>query len=661
MKANFLTSLKKAAIALGAISALAMARPYIVGVDVSWVLEDESLGAKYYDDGKQQDLFDILQNNGVNFIRVRTFVNSCIGYAKENYSGASSNVCWCDLEHTIAIAKRIKAHNMGFFLDFHMSDTWASIGHQNAPASWKGKSNAEMGKLAYEHVKTTMQALMKQGLRPDMVQVGNEINSAVAGVSMSKTAEFANIINSGVKAVREIDPSIKIVMQHGQPRPEKNFQNWYNKIHANIDYDAICGSTYGTTNNGQDWRDMFGLVVKNKKAVLSCEYTGQRTALVNSVFYDFGDLGWGTFVWEPTRYSDKPMFDRNGQKYTANARLKELRDIAKKYNATLPDWVGGKKVPKVHVKTHASIGGRIEQSIEGDSVAQGSSLSFKAVPLEGWEFKGWSGDHTGNEKDYTVKSLDKAINLSAEFAFVGKDSLHYEAENTIYNKTVFEDKHQGFSGKGYANLDNAVGSSVTFGVCMPTAGEKKVRITFANGSKVNRPVSIAVNDTIQLKSVEMGATGEWTDWKDTAVVLKMPKGIASITIASLTEDGGPNIDKIEFIDESTAATDTTTNAKDSTEATKDSTGEKTTALRGATIAESLHATYSRSNNTLTVIHGNSGAAELFDTKGNKVFRATFNGNSAETFALPANLGGGIYYLKLRSGTTYKMQRISLAK
>ena len=146
--------IRKTALALGAVAVAALARPYIVGVDVSWVLEDESLGATYYDDGKKQDLFDILQNNGINFIRVRTFVNSCIGYAKESYSGANSNVCWCDLEHTIALAKRIKAHNMGFFLDFHMSDTWASIGHQDVPASWAGKGNAEMGKLAYNHARS---------------------------------------------------------------------------------------------------------------------------------------------------------------------------------------------------------------------------------------------------------------------------------------------------------------------------------------------------------------------------------------------------------------------------------------------------------------------------------------------------------------------------
>lgn len=540
--------IRKTALALGAVAVAALARPYIVGVDVSWVLEDESLGATYYDDGKKQDLFDILQNNGINFIRVRTFVNSCIGYAKESYSGANSNVCWCDLEHTIALAKRIKAHNMGFFLDFHMSDTWASIGHQNVPASWAGKSNAEMGKLAYNHVKTTMDALMKAGLRPDMVQVGNEINSKVAGVSLSKTADFANIINSGVRAVRETDPSIKIVMQHGQPRPEKGFADWYNKIHANIDYDAICGSTYGTTNNGQDWRDMFGLVVKNKKAVLSCEYTGERTALVNSVFYEFGDLGWGTFVWEPTRYSKKPMFDRDGQKYTANARLRELRDIAKKYNATLPSWVqNGKTVKKYNVKTTVAYGGSIAQSIEGSEIAEGSKVTFTAVPQEGWEFVAWTGDNTGNGKEYTVASLGKDVNLGATFKFVGKDSLKYEAENGVFNKTVLESTHEGFSGKGYANLDNEVGSSLTLSVVAADEGDKDVKIVFANGSTANRPVSVAVNGKVQVESVDFESTGAWESWDSSVVTLRLPAGASTITIASLTKDGGPNIDRIEFV------------------------------------------------------------------------------------------------------------------
>ena len=38
--------IRKTALVLGAVAVAALARPYIVGVDVSWVLEDESLGVK---------------------------------------------------------------------------------------------------------------------------------------------------------------------------------------------------------------------------------------------------------------------------------------------------------------------------------------------------------------------------------------------------------------------------------------------------------------------------------------------------------------------------------------------------------------------------------------------------------------------------------------
>ena len=44
---------------------------YIKGVDLSAVVEVEELGAKYYDNGVQGDIFDILKNYGVNSVRLR--------------------------------------------------------------------------------------------------------------------------------------------------------------------------------------------------------------------------------------------------------------------------------------------------------------------------------------------------------------------------------------------------------------------------------------------------------------------------------------------------------------------------------------------------------------------------------------------------------------
>ncbi|MBN1308866.1 MAG: glycosyl hydrolase 53 family protein [Chitinispirillaceae bacterium] len=320
------------------------ARPYIVGADISWVLEDESRGATYWDDGEQKDIFELLKEYGLNFIRIRTFVDPC---APGGYASRGSE-CWCDLEHTVEIGKRIKDADMGFLLDFHMSDTWASIGEQHVPSAWANDNDEQMRQHAYEYTKLNIQTLIDSGARPDMVQVGNEINSKMSGVSISNPDRFAALINAGVKGVRDVDSTIKIVMQHGRPRPDGDFMSWYNAIKDRVDYDFIGGSTYGTTNNGNDWREMFGNVVRDGTPVMSLEYTANRTALINTVMNELPNrMGLGTFAWEPIRY-DKPMFDRDGNKYTPNARLDELASFARKFDATLPGFVQTDPVPVEH-------------------------------------------------------------------------------------------------------------------------------------------------------------------------------------------------------------------------------------------------------------------------------------------------------------------------
>ena len=199
------------------------------------------------------------------------------------------------------------------------------------------------------------------------------------------------------------------------------------------------------------------------------------------------------------------------------------------------------------VSLDAGIGGTIAQNIAGTEIPEGSNVTFTATPLDGWEFAGWSGDASGLDKEYTVASLGKDVNLGAAFKFVGKDSLKYEAENTVFNQTLFEDKHEGFSGKGYANLDNAVGSSITFALCLPEGDERKVKLTYANGGSANRPVSILVNGKVLVERLDLEPTGEWTAWKDAELTLKIPAGVNALEIVSLTEDGAPNIDKIEFV------------------------------------------------------------------------------------------------------------------
>jgi arabinogalactan endo-1,4-beta-galactosidase len=309
----------------------ALARPYIIGADISWLPEDESRGSTYWDKGAQKDLLQILKEYKFNFIRLRIFVDPAAagGYSRQGF---------CDLTHTLAMAKRIQAAGMNFLLDFHMSDTWASIGEQHVPASWAGKPDKEMQDSAYAHVNRSIKALVAQGTRPDMVQVGNEINSAMSGVSSSNWPRLAALINAGVKGVRDVDPTIKIAMQHGRPRADGNFLAWVDALIANkVDFDYISGSMYGTTNDGADWTDQYTkCVATSGKPVLGMEYTPAKVTMVNGVLLKLpGEKGMGAFLWEPTRYpTDGPMFDHSGTKYTTNALIEPYLKLAQDNQVT---------------------------------------------------------------------------------------------------------------------------------------------------------------------------------------------------------------------------------------------------------------------------------------------------------------------------------------
>ena len=199
--------------------------PYMLGADISWTLEQEARGSTYSDGGKVLPIEEIMANNGFNYIRIRTFVNPS---APGGYSSAG----FCDIAHTVTLAKRVKACGMGILLDFHMSDTWASIGEQHVPSAWAGMSPSAMQTAAHDYVKSSLAQMVAAGVKPDMVQIGNEIDSAMSGVSISNWANFSGLVNAGIKAVRETDPKIIVIAQHGRPRPDGNFEPWVDKFLA---------------------------------------------------------------------------------------------------------------------------------------------------------------------------------------------------------------------------------------------------------------------------------------------------------------------------------------------------------------------------------------------------------------------------------------------
>ena len=113
---------------------------FVKGMDLSTLLELEKCGVKYYVDGTEMDILDIMKKYDVDTIRIRLW-NDPYSESGESY-GAGEN----DLKTTLAIAKKVTDAGLGVLLNFHYSDFWADPGKQIKPKAWKDYGVEELEK-----------------------------------------------------------------------------------------------------------------------------------------------------------------------------------------------------------------------------------------------------------------------------------------------------------------------------------------------------------------------------------------------------------------------------------------------------------------------------------------------------------------------------------
>ena len=83
---------------------------FIKGMDISTLIELEKCGAKYFDCGKEGDLFDILKAYGTNSVRIRLWNDPYDGQGMPY--GAGTN----DLETMVMLAKRPDSMEWVYYL-----------------------------------------------------------------------------------------------------------------------------------------------------------------------------------------------------------------------------------------------------------------------------------------------------------------------------------------------------------------------------------------------------------------------------------------------------------------------------------------------------------------------------------------------------------------
>lgn len=122
--------------------------------------------------------------------------------------------------------------------------------------------------------------------------------------------------------------------------------------------------------------------------------------------------------------------------------------------------------------------------------------------------------------------------------------VNYESEAATISQGVVESNHAGFTGSGFVNFDNVVGSSVEYTVTAPAAGSYSLTFRYANGTTANRPLDVTVNGTLAADDLAFPGTGAWTTYRTVTATATLVAGTNKIKTTAVTVNGGPNADSL---------------------------------------------------------------------------------------------------------------------
>jgi arabinogalactan endo-1,4-beta-galactosidase len=210
----------------------------------------------WQDAGHAADVLAMLKSHGVNLVRIRP--TSTPPYQTFTLNGTSAipatcsaNGCYAEVDAAdLNVAKRAKQLGMSVELTLFFDG-----GSSNStPGAWSSANLTQLESDVYAHVKAEIESYRSAGVMPDMVSIGNEVDTGLFGSLASPGASFSNfaaVEQQGMQAV--LDASSDTSLGAAIPAPLRcihitpawNLSSFFSEATtSSIPFDAICQSYY---------------------------------------------------------------------------------------------------------------------------------------------------------------------------------------------------------------------------------------------------------------------------------------------------------------------------------------------------------------------------------------------------------------------------------
>lgn len=545
---------------------------FAFGADISWLSQQESWKTVYRNRaGKSTELMTILQEEeGINAVRFRVWVNPSGG--------------WSGKQDVINLCKRAHAKGMKIMLDFHYSDTWADPGSQTIPAAWTDHSVEALSKNVYDHTYDVLHSLKVLGIVPKWVQIGNETKRGMlweTGRTSSTEgyANFATLINSAYKAIKEVDESILAIVHLPDGHDNSLYRSMFDNLkkhgakwdvigmsayprwsHLDITNDTEIASTISKyMTNINDIKSRYGtpvIVVEtghyNNKPFEANNFLAEfmkqliRAKVLGCFYWEPEAMsGYELGAWDPDTHQASIAMDAfKGEKHVAVDSY--LKVIMRSPSDPFISEDGENIELKVNVKTSTTITevGKVDFYLN-DSLLQ-TSTSGTATGT----FSHTTGRLPRGVYNFYVKATDNQghTETSDSISFlVGPMLMLDERSDSWFGVTDGEGgvktTNRKYTGDGYIASEAAKGVTTSWCVNFPTAGTYRLAIRYNNPSE-KQTGKITLDGSLKLLAT-FAPTQSTSKWAIIEKVLKISEpGTYRLGVTAYNAAGLPNIDYV---------------------------------------------------------------------------------------------------------------------
>jgi arabinogalactan endo-1,4-beta-galactosidase len=225
------------------------------GVDNALLEKQEAaraaVGLVWWNDaGQPLDVLAMLKNHGVNMVRLRP--SSVPPYSNPSQTGCTGNACYAETDaQDLDLAKRAK--NLGLSVELTLLFDGGSSA--SVPPAWASDTLTQLQADIYAYVKSEIEMYRQAGAMPDLVAIGNEVDTGFLGSLGSPTgADFSGFASLQVQALQAVDdaaadtsigPAVPPPLTCIHITPAWNLTQFFTLANQNgISYDAICQSYY---------------------------------------------------------------------------------------------------------------------------------------------------------------------------------------------------------------------------------------------------------------------------------------------------------------------------------------------------------------------------------------------------------------------------------